>query len=245
MSNVSALRSPLPETVSPMATKWLSAVTGILVALLAAGAFALSFDSLNQLAVENGVTMGLTWVWPLVLDGSIVVFSLSALRSRLHAESVRYPMTLVVLTTGASVVFNVAHAPEGPLAHTMAAVPPLALFLAFELLMRQVGSSMERASVLSSQADLVLIVDRLEAKRDKLEGQIEKLSTDISARKADIRSGAKGGNPRPTATKKESVSTRRSRVKDLHAQEMPLTEMAKLIGVSTKTIQRDLRALSA
>ena len=36
------------------------------------GPFSCRFDALNRLSEENGVTPGLTWVWPLVLDGAIV-----------------------------------------------------------------------------------------------------------------------------------------------------------------------------
>lgn len=233
------------KTVPHPATKALSILTAVLVAVLAGGAFALSFDSLNKLAVENGVTMGLTWVWPLVLDGSIVVFSLSALRSRLYGESILYPMSLVVLTTIASVLFNVAHAPSGPLAHTMAAVPPIALFLSFELLMRQVGSSVERSTVLSTQTELLVNVDKLESDRRKLLGQIEGLNGQAQRQKEEKRGTNSPSQRRKTLPKKDRIRERQAQITALHSEGVTVPEIAKQIGVSSKTVKRDLQAASA
>jgi hypothetical protein len=227
------------------ATRALSILTGVLVAILACGAFALSFDSLNKLAVENGVTVGLTWVWPLVLDGSIVVFSLSALRSRLYGESITYAMTLVVLTTLASVLFNVAHAPSGPLAHTMAAVPPIALFLSFELLMRQVGSSVERSAVLSSQTELLQNVDKLESSRQKLLGQIEGLSGQVQRQRDDNKRTNPTSKRKQAIPKKDRIRERQVQIVALHSEGISVPEIAKRLSVSSKTVKRDLQAASA
>lgn len=128
----------------------LSIFSLLLVLLLAAGAFALSYAGLKDLASSNGVNPALVWIWPLVLDGSIVVFSVCAFRAGLCGESIAYPMFLVVLSTLASIGFNVLHAPvpEGALIWSkealvpriMASIPPLALFLSFEVMIRQLQS---------------------------------------------------------------------------------------------------------
>ena len=121
-----------------------------LVLLLAAGAFALSYAGLKDLASTHGVDPGLVWIWPLVLDGAIIVFSVCAFRAGLCGESVAYPMFLVVLSTMASIAFNVLHAPIPPdapfwsrevmIPRIMASIPPLALFLSFEVMIRQLQS---------------------------------------------------------------------------------------------------------
>ena len=246
MSELALARS-VPALPICAAVRFLSVSTGLLVALLAAGAFALSFDALNHLAEENGVTAGLTWVWPLVLDGAIVVFSLSALRASLHREPIGYPMALVVIATGASVVFNVAHAPSGLLAHTMAAVPPIFLFLSFELLMRQLRAEVERSAKLASLEELAAQVDKMEAVRFRLSSQIEKMTCQREGIKDDIRV-AKSASvhellDKANGAKRDIIQARRAKVAELVGQELPPSQIAEVLGVSAKTIKRDLAAL--
>ncbi len=142
------------------ASKWdflkdqgLSIFSLLLVLLLAAGAFALSYAGLKDLASKNGVDPGLVWIWPLILDGAIVVFSVCAFRAGLCGESIAYPMFLVVLSTLASIAFNVLHAPipddatfwskAALIPRIMASIPPLALFLSFEVMIRQLQSQVQ------------------------------------------------------------------------------------------------------
>ncbi len=49
--------------------------------LLGAGAFWLSFTALADLAHRAGTPAELAWVWPLIVDGIIVIATMSALRS--------------------------------------------------------------------------------------------------------------------------------------------------------------------
>ncbi|HEX6874304.1 MAG TPA: DUF2637 domain-containing protein [Nocardioidaceae bacterium] len=116
--------------------------TSGVVALAVAG-FTLSYGALHQLAVTHGVPPGLAWVWPLIIDGFIVVASLAVLHAVLERRRTAYPWALVLLFSTVSVAFNVMHAPPTPVARLVAAVPPLALVLSFELLMRQIRTALE------------------------------------------------------------------------------------------------------
>lgn len=117
-------------------------VTAGLVMLLSLGAFVLSFEALRDLAVMSGALQAKqAWVFPLIVDGSIIIFSLSALRASLVGEDRRWYMALVTIVTLASVAFNIAHARGGILSCVMAAMPPVLLFAAFESLMRQLFSA--------------------------------------------------------------------------------------------------------
>ncbi|MBL9160619.1 MAG: DUF2637 domain-containing protein [Verrucomicrobiales bacterium] len=242
---MSAPNSSAPE--SRASVRFLSASTGVLVALLAAGAFALSFDALKQLADKNGVSPGLTWVWPLVLDGAIVAFSLSALRASLHCEPVAYPMALVVIATSTSVVFNVAHAPSGLLAHTMAAVPPVFLFLSFELLMRQLRGQVERRAVILSLESLAEEAKRAEGTRAQLSKQIEALKEERKAIKSE-RAATKSATiqellDEANRSKQEKIRARRAQVAELVERNLSVSEISTQLEVSPKTIRRDLEAL--
>jgi len=240
-----------PATALPVssAVRALSISTGSLVALLAAAAFALSFDALRDLAHENGVAPGLTWLWPLVLDGAIVVFSLSALRASLHREPVGYAMALVVVATVASVLFNVAHAPSGLLAHTMAAVPPVFLFLSFELLMRQLRSEVERSSKLASLNEVSSLLAKQEEEVSKLVGQIEKLSNQRESLKSEVKACKSASVQdlldKANLAKADKIEARRARVAELARQNLAPARIAEALNVSAKTVKRDLAALGA
>ena len=107
------------------------------VVALAAGSFALSYDALHQLAVANQVPRPLAWIWPLIVDGFIIVASLAILHAVQRQLTARYPWALLVAFSALSVAFNVLHAPPSAIARLVAAIPPLTLVLSFELLMRQ------------------------------------------------------------------------------------------------------------
>jgi hypothetical protein len=117
--------------------------TACLVALLAIGAFALSYEALRDLAMAAGLPKVAAATFPFLVDGSIVTFSISALRASIIGEHKdrRWFVGLVVVVTLASVVLNVCHARGGVLPGFIAALPPLLLFAAFESLMRQLQQS--------------------------------------------------------------------------------------------------------
>lgn len=227
----------------------LSKVTSALVAVLAAGAFALSFDSLQQLAHEHGVSAGLTWVWPLVLDGAIAVFSLSVLRCSLHREKARYEMSLVVCATVASLAFNMLHAQDGSVAKLMGAVPPLALFASFELVVRQIRSEVERTACLTSRSELSSQLEHLSQQRDTLEGQVQQLSARRDSLKLELRQ-AKSASvhellDKANEAKEDKIRQRIELVAELAGHGKTPVEIASVVGVSAKTVKRDMARLKA
>ena len=114
------------------------------VVLLAGGGFAMSYGALHGLALAEGVDPALAWMWPLIVDGFIVVASLAVLHAVLERRSTLYPWCLVLGFSAISVAFNVLHAAPTPVARLVGAVPPLALVLSLELLMRQTRAALEQ-----------------------------------------------------------------------------------------------------
>jgi hypothetical protein len=110
---------------------------GVLV--LAAAAFTLSYDALHQLALDSRVRPGLAWLWPVVIDGTIVVALLTVLAAKRAGRGAGYPWALAGLFSAASVAFNIAHAPDRPVARLVFAMAPVALVLTTHLLMQQVS----------------------------------------------------------------------------------------------------------
>ena len=161
MSDMSKLHfEKVASTIS-----WTSA---LLVLLLAVVSFSLSFEALRMLVIEKGVVQKhLAWVFPLGVDGSIVVFSLCALRSSLRQESAVMQRLLVVAVTILSVFLNIAHVDGSQLAMLLAGTPPVLLFLSFEALMHTIQKEAIR-------------------ERDKPEPIVEEKQLSIKERKAVV-----------------------------------------------------------
>ncbi len=158
----------------------ISVISAVLVAFLATAAFVLSFEALQGLALGNGIKPWLAALFPLVVDGAIVAASLSVLRNSLLRERTIYPWALVALFTLASVTFNVLHAQSAPLAQVMAAVPPVALLLSFELLMGQLRSNVSRAGVAAAIAQLEAAQAQAGAALADIQAQIEQAAAELA-----------------------------------------------------------------
>jgi hypothetical protein len=122
-----------------MTGRWTYRVSAAGVLLLAAAAFTLSYDALHQLALDSRVRPALAWLWPVVIDGTIVVALLTVLAAKRAATRAAYPWALAGLFSLASVAFNIAHAPDRPIAQLVFAMAPVALVLTTHLLMQQAG----------------------------------------------------------------------------------------------------------
>jgi Protein of unknown function (DUF2637) len=122
-----------------MTGRWIYRGSAAGVLVLAAAAFTLSYDALHQLALDSRVRPALAWLWPVVIDGTIVVALLTVLAANRAARRAGYPWALAGLFSAASVAFNIAHAPERPVAQLVFAMAPVALVLTTHLLMQQVG----------------------------------------------------------------------------------------------------------
>jgi hypothetical protein len=120
-----------------MTGRWTYRISAGGVLVLAAAAFTLSYDALHQLALNSRVRPGLAWMWPVVIDGTIVVALLTVLAAKRAAAPTGYPWALAGLFSAASVAFNIAHAPDRPVAQLVFAMAPVALVLTTHLLMQQ------------------------------------------------------------------------------------------------------------
>jgi hypothetical protein len=120
-----------------MGGRWTYRTSAAGVLVLAGAAFTLSYDALHQLALDSRVRPGLAWMWPVVIDGTIVVALLTVLAAKRANARTGYPWALAGLFSLASVAFNVAHAPDRPVAQLVFAMAPVALVLTTHLLMQQ------------------------------------------------------------------------------------------------------------
>lgn len=206
------------------ALRALSVLSAILVLGLAAGAFTLSYDALRHSASENGISPSLVWIWPLILDGAIVIFSICALRASLYLEPSGYAMFLVIAATAVSITFNALHAPPGISPKIMAGLPPLALFLCFELLIRQIKGEAER--------NISRIVDEAKKKSNAVPKELSRLKRKTHTPATES-----------TVSKKAEIEQRRVEVARLRNEKSSISEIATCLGVSPKTVERDISSL--
>jgi hypothetical protein len=110
-----------------------------LVLAIAALAYVVSFEAIRAFAIETAAfPPSLAWSAPLLVDSFTTAASLVILWRYLRGDAWRdpwYAWTLVAAATAVSVALNVAHAPERLAAQLFAALPPVALLGALELLM--------------------------------------------------------------------------------------------------------------
>jgi hypothetical protein len=109
------------------------------VLAIAALAYVVSFEAIRAFAVETAAFPAeLAWSAPLLVDSFTTAASLVILWRYLRGEGWSepwYAWTLVGCATAVSVALNVAHAPDRTSAQLFAALPPVALLGALELLM--------------------------------------------------------------------------------------------------------------
>jgi hypothetical protein len=115
-----------------------AALTALVLAI-AALAYVVSFEAIRAFAIETAAfPVELAWSAPLLVDSFTTAASLVILWRYLRGEGWRapwYAWTLVGCATAVSVALNVAHAPDRLSAQLFAALPPVALLGALELLM--------------------------------------------------------------------------------------------------------------
>jgi hypothetical protein len=149
--------------------RWVQPVSAAGVLGIGAAAFLLSYDALHSLAVASGVRPGLARIWPGVLDGFIVIATLTVVAAKRTRQPTWYPWALVALFSAASVAFNILHALDRYLSAArwvrplVFAMPPIALVLATHLLLQQGAWRRLHTQATSEPAGAVAVSDRQRA----------------------------------------------------------------------------------
>lgn len=108
----------------------------IAICFIALASFVLSYHTLVCMAMDHGMPIWLAWLWPLSLDLFMIAGCITVIRFKMLKENTTYPWAVVLVTTFASIGFNVAsvYHTQDALTMTMFAVPPMTVFIALELL---------------------------------------------------------------------------------------------------------------
>ena len=225
--------------------KWMTSAVILLVALIGTGSFILSYGALLSIGISNG--MPADWrgyIWPLLTDAGLIVFSLSLLTAQVTRQRVSGWVLVVGALSLASMVFNVAHAGliDHPWYHIGLKVvvniwPALMLIAVVEALRHLLKTVIDRQG-------MVVTMTTLSQEKEALEGQKADLAAQVKALKRQLaEQQEKATRPSP-AELKEAKQARLKEVEKLQKEGVKSkSELARLTGVSEATITRDLAEL--
>jgi uncharacterized protein YoxC len=168
-----------------MNTKSIAWMTGALTLLLALFSFILSFNALADLADRHKVS--LPYLFPLVVEAGVVIFSLNALYRSLYGEHARWQWSLILGSSLIAGTFNILHAEPGLVSRTIAAMPSLFLLLSFETFINQIKHAVEHANLIKSIEQLTVEHQTQQAELDSLLKQKQQeLDTLVQSKQAEL-----------------------------------------------------------
>lgn len=136
-----------PAKTKLTAEQYVLRAAGMVIVVLTAGAFWLSYAHLAEVAAQHGLRDSpiRRWAWPATLDAFIVVGELLMLRAGLRRVTDLWAIGVTAVGSVGSIGLNVAgvtgtrEVGSVPLLdYVVAAVPPAAAMVAFGVLMRQI-----------------------------------------------------------------------------------------------------------
>lgn len=172
--------SPTAVNINSDTVKNLDTITKVMMAVLIIIPFLISFGSLWGLADEQGVAWA--WLYPLMVDGGLLIFKLLVLSASLRGETDRYSWFMAGLLTVISVALNVAHVPADSanwfLAAFMFGLPPALILAAFVAVTRRVESQAKRESA-------VMTLNDLKRQRNTAVAELRTITTEMTQAQAE------------------------------------------------------------
>jgi len=247
-------------------------LTNWLLVVIVAIPFILSATALNDLAAQHGQRP--SWLYPVMVDGGLIIFKLLVLRGALRGHRDRYAWAMAVTATVISVGLNVHHAEASVTARLMSALPPLAILGAFVAVTRRIeetaveeGLTAQQANlqaeiaklaadlagrrqafdqaVADMQAELAQLRTRLAQEADALAGQVADLKRQKAAIQADIKEARQTAVAAPKNDQPAGALTDRQRqILAMLRQDVSQADMATSLGVSERTVRRDISKLN-
>ncbi|OJX94520.1 MAG: excisionase [Micrococcales bacterium 73-15] len=212
-----------------MSHRWAARAAIAGTCLIAFGAFWLSFTALADLAARSGIAAGQAWAWPLIVDGIIVVATVSVV-ALAGQKTAWYPWMLLAGGALISVTANAVHAVVSAdadvpdvLAAAVAAVPPVVLLAITHL----------TVILTRKPADITTGAPRLDVHQMPVPNSApELLSAEGLPALAPV--AAVEGVPEPV----ESVVDRRERAVGLREAGWSNKQIARELGVHASTVGR-------
>lgn len=157
-----------------------------LVIAVIVAAFILSYAALWSLALQAGYHPWLAPLWPLVMDGVIVITSLSLVKRQMRRDRTLYVWLLLILFDGASIYLNGSVAGDLVFA-TIHALPPLTLVLVMKLYTNDIKDDGKHAGSVQTLTELSAQIKQDRTQTEALGGEILALEAKKSDLETDVR----------------------------------------------------------
>jgi hypothetical protein len=219
------------------------------VLAIAALAYVVSFEDIRAFAIETAAFPAeLAWSAPLLVDSFTTAASLVILWRYWRGDAWSepwYAWTLVGCATAVSVALNVAHAPDRTSAQLFAALPPVALLGALELLMSVPAPACRTTTAPPPRRTAAATAAKLRPTAASRSSRPRTVTSQPGCScPAPDSSAAAGNGSRPPrdsrARVRELVAHERATGTRLHAR-----EIAAAVGISQRRAYELLRAIRA
>jgi DNA-binding transcriptional regulator YiaG len=243
---------------TPALLRWVTGATLAGAFLLTSLAFKLSFESLSALASMAGIRAADSWIWPLIIDGLIVVATLAIVALAGYGRrALIYPWTLLFGGAAASIVANSEHAiltadgsVPAAVSVLVASAPPVVMLAATHLAVALVQRASRAKAAAMAQAVAERELETAPAGRrvsTPTPAFVPPAPAPVAAAPAPARSrpAAPGARPRtaPTGSPTESaeILTMRHAVGP-DGKRMSEQKIADTLGVSKSRVHRIVTA---
>lgn len=230
----------------------ISWIAGLLTLCLTTFSFILSFETLTELAEENGIPV--PPLFPLVVEAAVIVFSLVTLSRSMRGLPTKYNWTLIITSSLLAGFFNVAHAYPNMLSMFMAAMPSLFLLLSFESFLSLLKHSLSDESPKDDVThSLILDIKNLNQKLTESAQKIQQLDNENVGLKERCKMLEDKIKEKSIVTKLQhnnskkqvdKVEQRQQKVLKMLEDGKTQEEIANKLNVSGMTILRDVRQLN-
>lgn len=218
---------------------WLVTVA---VAAIGLGSFTLSFLALQDVAINNGVNPTLGWIWPLIVDVSMVIYTVSILVSQLQRRGAKLPIALTIFYSVVTVAGNLLHAPPTPTGWFVAALPPISLILGAEMLRVMSRYIIERQNRLDDLAELDQQIQQAGRELATVTGKLERAAAQLDQVKQSNLGNLADANNTRQAKKEQAMANLLTYLdQNPHASQV---EAGHAIGRSKSTVGNYITELS-
>jgi len=212
--------------------------------MIGLGAFWLSFTALADLARRAGTASQLSWVWPLIVDGVIVVATISVVALSRHGRrATRYPWLLLAGGAAVSVSANVTHAlvvadttVPPLLAALVASVPPIVLLAITHLTVELARYQRTPVRADRTRAERPVLSPMPVPRKER--ASTMHLTEPYSATSVRARKAARQLGIPTTATPVERASSGKGTARRLREEGLSNRRIAARLGVHPSTVGR-------
>ncbi len=223
---------------------WLVAAA---VAFIGLGSFALSFVALYELATANGVPARLGWIWPLIVDVSMVIYTAAILVAQLQRRGAKLPVALTIFYGVVTIAGNILHAPHTALGWFVASLPPLSLIFGSEMLRAMAHHNITHRAAVQTVAELQRQAQKIEESLVKQSANFETQERNKRAVLAQLEAQIEQTQSQLEAAQNAPIDPKERQLWQLDgllAAGLSQRAAAEVVGISESTLRNRIKNLN-